>query len=345
MQYDGVNMIKSSFKDKLFVKKRVLKDYISDSNKRTLILLAAISFVVVLTFIFIGLTKKNFDFNFPRRVKKIAAMILTGGSIAFSSVVFQTITNNRILTPSVLGLDSLYMFIQTLVVYLFGSSSYMVMNKNINFLINLALMIGFSAVLYRLMFKREGQNIYFLLLIGMIFGSFFGSLSSFMQMLIDPNEFLIVQDKMFASFSNVNTGILALSAFAITVIFLIAYRDIKFLDVISLGRNNAINLGIDYNRLVKKYLLLTAVLISVSTALVGPITFLGILVVNLAKEVMKTYKHLYWFAAAIFISIISLVGGQLMVERVFDFGTNLSVVINFIGGSYFIYLILKESSR
>ena len=345
MQYNGIDVMKPRVKEKAMVKNKAFKKYLDTPNKRIIALLAVAALAVIIIFLFIGLTPKNFDFNFPRRIKKILAMALTGGCIAFTSVVFQTITNNRVLTPSVLGLDSLYMFIQTLVVYLFGSGSLIVANKNVNFLMSLLMMMGFSAVLYKLMFKRDSQNVYFLLLVGMIFGSFFGSLSSFMQILIDPNEFLIIQDKMFASFSNVNTGILTLSIGVITVIGVIAYRDIKYLDVMSLGRDNAINLGVDYNKIVKKYLAIVAVLVSISTALVGPITFLGILVVNLAKELMKTYKHGYWFVTAILLSVVSLVGGQLIVERVFDFSTNLSVIINFLGGSYFIYLLLKESKR
>ncbi len=342
MQFDNSEAVNIRFQQKLKNKLSAL-DFLKDENKRILAVLTLAALALILIFILIGLTPKNFDFNFPRRVRKVLSMALTGASIAFSSVVFQTITNNRVLTPSVLGLDSLYMFIQTLVVFFFGSANIFAANKNINFILCLVLMVGFSGVLYRIMFKGEEKNIYFLLLIGMIFGSFFGSLSSFMQNLIDPNEFLIVQDKMFASFSNVNTSVLAISIVIFIILGCAVYDDIKYLDVLSLGREQAINLGVDYNRIVKKFMIVVAILVSISTALVGPITFLGILVVNLAKEIMKSYKHIYWFAASGLISIIALVGGQLLVERVFSFSTNLSVIINFVGGCYFVYLLLKES--
>lgn len=342
MQFDNSELVKNGFKEKIKNRLTAL-DFFRDENKRTIAILTIAAVSLILTFIFIGLTPRNFDFNFPRRVRKVLAMALTGASIAFSSVAFQTITNNRVLTPSILGLDSLYMFIQTLVIFFFGSANILAANKNINFLVCLVLMVGFSGVLYRIMFKGEEKNIYFLLLIGMIFGSFFGSLSSFMQNLIDPNEFLIVQDKMFASFSNVNTSILTISIAILIILAFWVYDDIKYLDVLSLGRDQAINLGVDYNRIVKKFMIIVAILVSISTALVGPITFLGILVVNLAKELMKSYKHIYWFAAAGLISIIALVGGQLLVERVFSFSTNLSVIINFVGGCYFVFLLLKES--
>jgi len=90
-------------------------------------------------------------------------------------------------------------------------------------------------------------------------------------------------------------------------------------------------------------MVIVAVLTSISTALAGPVTFLGLLVANLSYEYLKTYRHRELILGAILISIIALVGGQWIVERVFAFSTTLSVIINFIGGIYFIYLLLKEN--
>jgi iron complex transport system permease protein len=311
-------------------------------NKTKILLLAAFSLLAIVLFVFLDLGP-NWDYALPRRLKKILAIALTGAVIAISTVIFQTITNNRILTPSIIGLDSLYMLIQTVLIFGFGSMSVMVVNKNLNFLISVGLMVIFSGILYRLLFKREGQNIYLLLLVGIIFGTFFASITTFLQVLIDPNEFQIVQDRMFASFNNVNTELLILAF--ITVIAVMAYsvKFVKYLDVMALGKEHAINLGVDYDYIVKRLLVVIAILVSVSTALVGPITFLGLLVANVAHEFLKTFRHSVLLTGSVLISIIALAGGQLIVERVFTFSTTLSVIINFIGGVYFIYLLLRES--
>ncbi|CEH28078.1 iron ABC transporter permease [Aneurinibacillus migulanus] len=303
--------------------------------------LAVFSVLLIAVFLFIKVGG-NWDYVLPRRGLKILAIVITGSAIAFSTVVFQTITNNRILTPSIMGLDSLYMLIQTFVIFVFGSTNLTVANKNINFVICVGLMVLFSGLLYKVLFKREGQNIYFLLLMGLILGTLFQSLSTFMQVLIDPNEFQIVQDKMFASFNNVNTDLLLIAIIAILGVAVYFSRFIKYLDVLSLGRDQAINLGVDYDYVVKRLLIVVAILVSISTALVGPITFLGLLVVNVAHEFLKTHQHKYLILGSVFISIIALVGGQLIVEKVFTFSTTLSVIINFIGGVYFIYLLLRE---
>lgn len=298
--------------------------------------------VLVTLFIIIGLNENNWQYALSRRIPKIIGIILTGSSIAFSSVVFQTITNNRILTPSVLGLDSLYIFIQTFIVFIFGSNALIRISQRFNFILAVGFMVIFSIILFKLLFKRENNNIFFLLLFGMVFGTFFQSLSSFMQFIIDPNEFMVVQNRMFASFNNMNSNILwlALAGKAFTMIY--TYRFLPKLDVLSLGRENAINLGVDYDMIVKNMLIVISILVSISTALVGPITFLGLLVVNITRSFLDTYKHKYLILGSMLISSITLVGGQLIAERIMNFSTPISVVINFVGGIYFIHILLRE---
>lgn len=311
------------------------------NDKLKLAVLGSGAIALILAFLFIDIGT-YWDFVLPRRGKKLAAMVLTGAAIAFSTVVFQTITNNRILTPSIIGLDSLYMLIQTAIVYIFGSLTLATMNKEAHFVLSVGMMVLFASVLYKILFRGEGRHVYFLLLVGIIFGTFFSSISSFLQMLIDPNEFLIVQDKMFASINNVNSDILVISSviFAAAAVYFLRYA--KFLDVMSLGKEHAVNLGVPYDFVVKRLLIVVSILISVSTALVGPITFLGLLVSNVAYQVIRTYRHRIVILASILISVVALVCGQLIVEHVFTFSTSLSVIINFVGGVYFIYLLLKE---
>lgn len=312
-------------------------------DKKKLYILGVVAIAVIGLFLFQGLNARNWDYNLSKRIPKVIAIAITGGSIAFSSMIFQTVTNNRILTPSILGLDSLYMFVQTISIFLFGVSSIFMTNKNVNFLLSVGVMLIGTLILYKLLFKKNGSNnIFFLLLVGTVLGTLFKSMTSFMQVMIDPNEFEVLQSKMFASFANVNTDILLISVIAILIIFVLVYEDIKKLDVMLLGRDQAINLGIDFDKFSRKILLIVAILVSISTALVGQITFLGLLVVNLSYQFFNTYKHSYQIIGSILISIIALVGGQFVVERILNFGSTVSIIINFIGGIYFIYLLMRE---
>ncbi|MFN7249495.1 MAG: iron chelate uptake ABC transporter family permease subunit [Anaerobacillus sp.] len=311
------------------------------SNKAKLTILLVLSLVFTTLFIFYNLNfNSNLGYILPRRASKILAIVITGAAIAFATVVFQTITNNRILTPSIIGFDSLYLLIQTFLIFVFGSTSLLVINKEVNFLLSSGIMIVFAGLFYKLLFS-QGRNIYFLLLVGIVLGTLFSSISTFMQVLIDPNEFLIVQDRMFASFNNVNTDILTVAIILFILVTIYFWKYLKYLDVLSLGRDHAVNLGVAYDHVVKRLLIVVAILVSISTALVGPILFLGLLVANVAYEFIKTHKHSYIITGAVLISVLALVSGQFLVERVFLFSVPISVIINFIGGVYFIYLLLR----
>ena len=311
-------------------------------NSTKMTILASFAVLFCCLYLFQGLNG-SYDYALPRRGIKVLAMVITGVAIAYSTVIFQTITHNRILTPSIMGLDSLYLLLQTVMIFFLGSGHVTIVNKHVNFILSVGTMVLFALILYQFLFKSGKRPIYFLLLVGIIVGTFFGSISTFLQVLIDPNEFMRVQDKMFASFNNVS-GDLVWWALAIVVICLfIGLRRVNELDVLSLGRDTAINLGVPYNSVVKLMLILSSILIAVSTALVGPITFFGLIVANLSYQFFNTYKHSVLIAGAAVMSIVALVGGQWIVERVFTFSTTLSVIINFVGGIYFIYLLLKES--
>ncbi|MDR2833661.1 MAG: iron chelate uptake ABC transporter family permease subunit [Streptococcaceae bacterium] len=304
--------------------------------RKNIILLAVVAFILSIIFLFLQLNWQAFNFVMPRRVNRLLAILLSAGIIGFTSLIFQTITNNRILTPTIIGLDSLYLLIQTFLVF-----TGLTIASQVNFFLSIGLMVLFSSVLFAILMKRA-HNVLFILLVGMIFGTLFSSLSLFMQVLIDPNEFAIIQNRMFASFTNMNQNVL-LSAFilsGISVIF--SLKVFKYLDVLALGRETAVNLGVEYNKLVNRFLLLIAVLVAISTALVGPVTFLGLLVANLARELFKTYKHSYLLISSSLLAMIVLLIGQILLEHVTGFRTPMNVLINFFGGGYFLFILLKE---
>ncbi|MDI7744275.1 iron chelate uptake ABC transporter family permease subunit [Lysinibacillus fusiformis] len=311
-------------------------------NSTKLIILAVAAIICILLYGFYDI-KGGFDYAFPRRMMRVGAMVITGFAIAYSTVVFQTITQNRILTPSVMGLDSMFEVVQTLIFFFAGSVSIWVVNQYLNFAASIAAMVLFALVLYRFLFRADKHPIYLLLLIGMIIGTFLGSLVSFLQVLIDPVEYLSLQSRLFASFVNIKVELLYISMGILFLAFAYGYRILSQLDVMSLGRENAINLGINYDRLVLNVLILSSVLIATSTALVGPITFFGLIIANLSYQYLVTYKHSVHILGAGLMSVIALVGGQFIVEHIFEMNTTLSVIINFVGGIYFIYLLLKES--
>ncbi|EAH9834592.1 TPA: iron chelate uptake ABC transporter family permease subunit [Campylobacter jejuni] len=291
--------------------------------------------------IFILVDLNGFDeYALKSRFLQIAAIIIVAICIAVSTVIFQTLCNNKILTPAIIGLDSLYMLLQSALIFSFGAANLSVYKNDINFLITLVCMVVFSLGLYKILFSSD-RSIYLIMLLGLVFGTLFSTLSSFFEVLIDPDEFMVIQGRMFASFDNIAFDVLILAYIISFLSFIWIFRYMKFLDPLNLGKDLAINLGINYQKISKQLMIIIAILTSISTALVGPITFLGLLVVNIAYELFKTAKHSILLSACILISILALLGGVFFVSRVFDYNATISVVINFLGGIYFIYLVLK----
>lgn len=288
---------------------------------------------------------KNLDFVLPRRLIRLTTMLVVGVSVAYSSIIFQTITNNRILTPSIMGYESIFILFQTILVFVYGDRSFQAITLEENFFYAVLLMMGFSVLMYMLIFGKAKRNIYQLLLVGMVLGALFQTLSQFIQVIIDPNEFSIVQNFMFVSFTKMNTQLLLIAGITLLLSLLYVHRYLRYLDVIALGREMSINLGLDYEKLIRKFMLVISVLVSVSTALVGPITFLGILVANLTYELCRSKRHGILVVCCSLLSCLFLVLGQFLVEHVFNFSTNVTIVINFVGGVYFMYLIFNSRKR
>lgn len=302
--------------------------------------LTALVFVVLYLVLNI---RGDWQFAVARRLLVVGAVVLTAAATGGATVIFQTLTHNRILTPSIIGLDSLYVLMQTLVVLLLGATSAAWTDATVHFLLSTALLVAAAGLMYQRLFRSERYNVYVVLLIGLIAGTFFQSISSFLQMILDPNEFLITQSRMFATFNNVRPAVLGLAAAALGLVAVYVAPAFKYLDVLSLGRDHAVNLGVDYRRVVRRLWLAVILLTAVTTALVGPITFLGLLTVNLAHQLLRDYRHTTLLLGTFIVGVALLSGGLLLVERLLVFATPVSVIVNLAGGVYFLYLVLKES--
>ena len=118
--------------------------------------------------------------------------------------------------------------------------------------------------------------------------------------------------------------------------------ELALLDVLTLGKDQAINLGVDYDRCIRRLLLGVTLCIAVATAMVGPISFLGLIIANLSRQLLRTYRHSQLILGSAFFGMIVLVGGQLIVEHVFTYAIPVSVFITVGGGLYFLYLLLTK---
>lgn len=285
---------------------------------------------------------KLFQYAMKLRTPKLVVMLITAFAIGGASIVFQSVINNTIVTPCLLGMNSLYTLIHTAVVFFLGSSSLIATNANLSFAVDVVLM-GISATLiYSWIFKKTRHNVLYVLLVGTVLTSFFGSIQSTLTRVMDPNEYDTLLTTLVASFNNINSEIIVFSLILLAVIVFALRRELALLDVLTLGKAQAINLGVDYDRCIRRLLLGVTLCIAVATAMVGPISFLGLIIANLSRQLLKTYRHSQLILGSALCGMIVLVGGQLIVEHVYTYSVPVSVFITVGGGLYFLYLLLSR---
>lgn len=307
----------------------------------TLLCLALLSAIGFMT---IG-ARGNWGFILEFRGTKLLALLLVAYAVSVSTVLFQTVTNNRILTPSIMGIDALYVLLQTVLIFVFGAQAISALDPQIKFLIEAGCLTVFALILYRFLFFGVFRDVHLLLLSGLFFGLLFRSVSGLLQRIIDPNDFVVLQDSLFASFNSVDKSLMGVSVAVIVLVSAIGAKIFSRFDVMLLGRDSAISLGVNHTRTAVTILALASVLVAVSTALVGPVTFFGLLVANLAYIVLPGAKHKHILPGAVLIAFICLSSGQLVLEKLFDFNTALAILIEFAGGLFFIGLILRRGVR
>ncbi len=275
------------------------------------------------------------------RLVKLAGLITVGIAVGIATMLFQTLSGNRILTPAIMGFDALFLLVQTSLVFFIGGFGFVQLPGPVVFGINTAVMMVAAVTLFGALLHNNRRDIQLMILVGVIFGLLFRSLTSFMQRLIDPSEFAIVQGTMFAQFGGINRVELLTSVCLLLPLLVWIWRQCPVLDTMALGRDPARSLGVPYDGLQFRLLCAIAALVSIATALVGPITFLGLLVSSLTYSLMRSHRHALLLPTSAAMAALILVFGQTVFEQVLDLQSTLSIVIEFAGGLLFLFLLAR----
>ncbi|MET8825213.1 iron chelate uptake ABC transporter family permease subunit [Streptomyces sp. NPDC004610] len=286
----------------------------------------------------------SFDFAIERRLTMFGTMAVVAFAQATATVVFQTITHNRLLTPSIMGFDAVYILMQTLLVAVFGGSVLAATDGVPKLITQTLLMAGFTVLLFSWLFSGRRGSLHVLLLVGVVLGLAFRSLSDFLQRLLSPAEFDVLSARLFGRLSSAEAEHLPLAGGVCLIVGAVIWHRRHRLDTLLLGRDTATNLGIAHKRELTVLLLLIAVLIAMSTALAGPMTFFGFVTAMVAYQLSGTHRHAVVLPMAFLIGLITLAGGQFVMEHVFYASGMLTVVIEFLGGAVFLIHLLRKGT-
>ena len=329
-------------------KSQLAKPYRTPAQMRNvwnLVLLAVLVAAVCALYLLVNAypeKPKLFRYILSRRFPTLMVMLIAAFSIGSASIIFQSIINNRIVTPCLLGMNSMYTLVHTAIVFTVGSGHVIATNSNLSFAVDLVVMGVTATFLYSYMFRKTGNNVLYVLLIGTVLSSFFGSIQSTMIRVMDPNEYDALLTTLVADFTNINAEVFVFSLVLLAALVMFLWEDLKLLDVITLGKAQAINLGVDYDRTVRRLLLGVVLCIAIATAMVGPISFLGLIIANLSRQMLKTHRHTHLITGAALVGMLAMIAGQLVSQHIFSYAVPISTFITIGGGIYFLYLLLTK---
>ncbi|NLO85942.1 MAG: iron chelate uptake ABC transporter family permease subunit [Clostridiales bacterium] len=279
-----------------------------------------------------------------RRMNAVIAMIIAAVCQSVSTVAFQSITNNKIITPSLLGFEALYSTIQTSTIFFFGVKALISFTGVQAFAFQVSAMVIMCLILYGWLLSGKYGNLQLMLLVGVIMGTGLKSLSSFMRRLLAPSEFDILQARLFGSVNNADSSLYPIAIPIVIVVSLLLLLHSKKLNVMSLGQDSATTLGVNYRASMIYSLILVSILMSISTALVGPLTFYGFLVATLSYQAAPTYDHKYIFPMSLAIGFLIITGAYFFMYHVFNAQGVVSVIIEMFGGITFLVVILRKGT-
>lgn len=279
-----------------------------------------------------------------RRVVAIISMLIAVVCQSLSTVTFQSITNNKVITPSLLGFEALYTTINTSTIFFFGANALIRFSGIGSFIFNVVVMVIMCLILYGWLLAGKYGNLQLMLLVGVIIGTGLRSVSSFMRRVLSPSEFDILQARLFGSVNNSNSEYFVIAIPIVIIAALLLLMFSKKLNVLSLGRNTSIPLGVKHQGSTIYVLILVSILMSISTALVGPLTFYGFLVATLSYQAAQTYDHRYIFPMSLAIGFLILTGAYFLMYHVFSAFGYVSVIIEMFGGITFLIVILRKGT-
>ena len=276
------------------------------------------------------------------RTTNVTVMAIVAVAQAVATVAFQTIANNRIITPSIMGFESLYRVVQTTTVYLFGVAGLVAIQGLWQFGLQIVIMVGLAMALYGWLLSGRYGNLQIMLLIGIIIGGGLAAISTFMQRLLTPSEFDVLAARLFGNVSNADASYLPLAIPLCIAAAALLWMRSRRLNLMSLGPDAARSLGLDHRREQLSVLFLVAVLMATSTALVGPMTFLGFLVATLAYQFADTHDHRLIFPVAVLTAFTILAGAYFVMKNLFYAQGMVSILIELVGGVVFLIVILRK---
>jgi len=276
------------------------------------------------------------------RLPRIAAAVLAGGALAVAGVGFQALTRNPLAEPSVLGVSAGASF-GVVVGQLVGVGSAIFDTLRITaFGFAGALLAG--AAVYLIASVHGGFPIQTLLLSGVIVGIFFGSAVTVLISLIDINRLGGIVHWLLGNIAPLPGRSLLVFAALAALGFAAIVSQARELNVLALGEEAALQLGINAERLKLTVFVAAALLTSSVVAFAGPIGFVGLIVPHMLRLVLGPDNRLLVPTAMVGGGTFLLLADTVARNIVAPAELSVGIITAFFGAPFFVYLLRTRRS-
>lgn len=282
------------------------------------------------------------------RIPQAITALLAGAALAVSGLMLQTLFQNPLAGPSILGISSGANLGVAIVMLYFGGMISLGPDVSLGMNISsiLAAFIGAGAILLLILYfsSRIRSNV-LVLIIGMMVGYLASSGISILNSLATSESVKSYVLWGLGSFSDVSSSQLPFYSISIIVGLLASILLIKPLNALLLGDRYASNLGVNIKWTRIWILIITGYLTAIVTAFCGPISFIGLAVPHLARIMLGTSNQQLLLPATLLIgAAIALVCNLLVVLPLSNSPLPLNAVTPFLGAPIILYVILSKKN-
>lgn len=273
---------------------------------------------------------KAIELFFTSRIPRLFAILLAGAGLSIAGLVMQQISQNRFAAPSTTGTIECAMLGYVMSVAFFGNGEQLWLV----FAVSILGTLMFVQFIQRIQFK----SVVFVPLVGIIFGNVVDAVTTFIAYKYDALQSLSAWSV--ANFANILRGDFELLYIAVPVA-LLSYLFAARISAVGIGKDFAVNLGLNYQQVVTLGVLLVSVMSASVVMIVGQLPFLGLIVPNLVSyfygDNLKRNIPLTAMYGAILVLACDLVSRLI----IFPHEMPISIVISILGGVVFIAMLLR----
>ncbi|MGN1189810.1 MAG: FecCD family ABC transporter permease [Candidatus Ornithospirochaeta sp.] len=267
------------------------------------------------------------------RLPRTIASISAGFALALSGAMLQSVLGNRLAAPGIIGVNS-GAGLMVVIAFVLGAVS--------PWTISVSAFLGalvsslFVVVLSRKI--RAGRST--LLLAGVSLNYIFGALSDVLCTLY-PKETAMSGDFKVGGFSSVSMPRLIPAVVLIAIASIIAFGFSKDLEVLSLGDDEASSLGMNTKRMRLVFIVLSSILAGAAVSFAGLMGFVGLLIPNGVRWVIKGDSSYYLPLSAISGAAFVTLSDTLSRIIFSPYEVPVGVILALIGGPVFLYMVIR----